>query len=62
MVCCKVCFKVKGKEKFLNLKVDGLQSHVSKQNDLVVHLGILMGEYCINNDSQHQKDKKVPTS
>jgi hypothetical protein len=39
MVCCKVCFKVEGKEKILNLKLD-----VGKQNALVVHLGILMGE------------------
>jgi len=62
MVCYKVCFTVEGKEKLLNLKLDGLQSHAGKQNVLVVHLGIFMGEYCINNDSQHQKDERVPTS
>ncbi len=62
MVCCKVCFKVKGKEKLLNLKLDDLQSHVGKQNALVVHLGILMGDYCVNNYTQHQKDERVPTS
>ncbi len=28
MVRCKVCFKVESKEKFLNLKLDGLQNHV----------------------------------
>ncbi len=61
MVCYKVCFIVEGKEKLLNLKLDGLQSHVGKQNALV-HLGIFMGEYCINNDSQHQKDERVPTN
>ncbi len=62
MVRCKVCFQVESKEKFLNLKLDGLQNHVGKQNALVVHLGILMSEYCINNDSQHQKDERVPAS
>jgi hypothetical protein len=62
MVCCKVCFKVDGKEKLLNLKLDGLQNHVGKQNSLVVHLGILMGEYCIKNDSQHQKDERILAS
>jgi hypothetical protein len=42
MVHCKVCFKVEGKEKLLNLKLDGLQNHVGKQN-VLVHVGILIG-------------------
>jgi hypothetical protein len=31
MVCCKVCLVIEGKEKFLNLKFDGLQKHVSEK-------------------------------
>jgi hypothetical protein len=30
MVYCKVCLVIEGKEKFMNLKFDGLQKRVGK--------------------------------
>jgi len=36
---------VEGKEKLLNLKLDGLNKHLGKRKSLVVHLGVAVGEY-----------------
>jgi hypothetical protein len=35
MVRCKVCFLVEGKDKILNLKLDGLQKHARKRKALI---------------------------
>ncbi len=53
MVCCKICSLVEGKDKILNLKLDGLQKHASKRKTLVPHPGVLVSDYYISNDSQH---------
>jgi hypothetical protein len=37
LVCCKVCSLVEGKDKILNLKLDGLQKHVGKKKALIFH-------------------------
>ncbi len=57
LVCCKVCSLVEGKDKILNLKLDGLQKHVGKKKALIFHQWILAGEFYINNDNQHQEMK-----
>jgi hypothetical protein len=59
MVPCKICFLVEGKDKFLNPKLDGMQMHVGKKKALVPCPRLLVGDYYINNDSQHQRNDKV---
>jgi len=49
-----VCSLVEGKDKILNLTLDGLQKHVRKKKTLISNPRILVGESYINNDSQHQ--------
>jgi hypothetical protein len=43
MVHYKVCSLVEGKDKILNLKMDGSQKHVGKRKALIFHLGVLAG-------------------
>jgi hypothetical protein len=59
MVLCKICFLVEGKDKLLNPKLDGLRMHVGKRKALIPHPRLLVGDYYINNDSQHQRNDKV---
>jgi len=60
MVCYKVCAMVEDKKKKnLNLKLDGLQKHVGKEKALTPHPRILVGDYYINNDNQHQRNERV---
>ncbi len=53
MVHCKVCSLIEGKDKILNLTLGGLQKHVRKRKTLISNLRVLVGEFYINNDSQH---------
>jgi hypothetical protein len=59
MVFCKICFLVEGKDKLLNPKLDGLQMHVGKRKALIPRPRFLVGDYYINNDSQHQINDRV---
>jgi len=59
MVHYKICSLVEDKDKNLNLKLDGLQKHASKKKTLILHPGILVGDYYIDNDSQHQWNERV---
>jgi hypothetical protein len=53
MVHYKICSLVEGKDKKINRKLDGLQKHASKKKTLIPHPRVLVGDYYINNDSQH---------
>ncbi len=53
MVRYKVCSLVENKDKILNPKLDGLQKHTGKRKTLISCLGVLVGEFYINNDNQH---------
>jgi hypothetical protein len=46
---------VEGKEKLINLKLDGLHLHLGKRKSLIVHLKVEVGEYYQSSESQHQK-------
>jgi hypothetical protein len=46
---------LKIRKKLLNLKLDGLQKHVGKEKALTPHPRILVGDYYISNDNQHQR-------
>jgi hypothetical protein len=59
MVCCKICSLVENKNKLLNPKLDGLQKHVGKKKALVFRPRVLVGDYYISNDSQHQRNERV---
>jgi hypothetical protein len=59
MVHYKICSLVEGKNKILNPKLDGLQKHASKRKTLIPHPGVLVSDYYINNDSQHQWNERV---
>lgn len=53
MVHYKDFFLVEGKDKLLNPKLDGLQKHVGKKKLLILRPWFLVGDYYINNDSEH---------
>lgn len=62
MVHYKVCSMVKGKEKLINPKLNGLQEHVRKRKVLVPCLRILVGDYYINNDKKCQRNERFHAS
>jgi hypothetical protein len=37
--------QMEGKEKLLDLKLDGLQKHSSRWKSLITRLGVVMGDY-----------------
>jgi hypothetical protein len=53
---------VENKEKLLNIKLDDLQKHARKNKVLVYCSKVLMGDYYINNDNQHQRNEMVHAS
>jgi len=59
MVRCKICFLVEGNQKLINLKLDALQKHTRKRKVLILRPRFLVGDHCINNDNQHQRNEKV---
>jgi hypothetical protein len=50
---------VENKDNFLNLKLDDLQKHARKKKVLVFWSKVLMHDYYISNDSQHQRNEMV---
>ncbi len=50
---CGICSVVEGKEKLLNLKLDGLQKHSSCSSKNY------MGEYYQIFESRHQKNERI---
>jgi hypothetical protein len=53
---------VEGKEKNMVLKLNGLQEHVRKKKALILCSRVLVGDYYISNDSQHQRNEMVHAS
>ncbi len=58
----KVYSLVEGKDKILNLKLDGFQKHVGKRKAIIFHPRVLAGESYINNDWQHQRNERAYAS
>jgi len=58
-VRCTIYLVVEGKEKLPNPKLDDLQKHSSKRKILVVHLGVVVGEYYQSSENRHQKNERI---
>jgi len=50
---------VEGKEKLVNLKLNGLHKHLGERKVLIVHPRVAVGEYYQSFESQHQKNKRM---
>jgi hypothetical protein len=60
-VCCVICSKVKGKEKFLVSKFDNLLKHVGHCKATISSLGVELGIFYFRNDYQHACNEKIYT-
>jgi hypothetical protein len=57
MVRCKVCSLIEGKEKILNLKLDGLPKHPKEKKTLIFYPIILASESYISNETNTKEMK-----
>jgi hypothetical protein len=57
MVRCKVCSLIEGKDKILNLKLDGLPKHAKKRKTLISYPRILASEFYISNETNTKEMK-----
>jgi hypothetical protein len=58
-VKCKVCTKIKGKEKLMALKLDNLWKHGGRRKKIMAITKVYnVGEYCMNKDIIHAKNER----
>ncbi len=62
-LCCMMCFKVKGKEKFLVPKIYNLLNHTNRHKDKVASVNIQVGSFYFEtlNANMHVMNKYTQT-
>jgi hypothetical protein len=59
MVKCRICSKVKGKDKLLVPKLNSLIKHSGMQKCTIARLGVVIRQYCICPTNSHVKNEKL---
>ncbi len=54
-----ICSIVEGKDKFLSLKLDILQKHVSWKKIVSASIGMNVGDWYFNKDSTHATNERL---